>query len=234
MSESTKITDMRKRRFRWVLALMVLCLLSASASALALEGQPVEIVSESPQDLHLEMTETSLADVLRTGEQPFQCGHPREEFHLEEEQTRVVPEVDCRIKAKLTIPAKAANWLGLGSTLIASGVAGNMVEHFKEGHRDLGRTYFLKIDNIGALRTIFKRKRVHALSGYISGSATAVGGEKVFCGSPGSRKSCPIPGNAGAGGFEWQDKVVVCWVFRGGWWVGVAPAHYGEMCPKPI
>ena len=235
MSASTKITDMRKRRFRWVLALMVLCSLSASASALAVEGPQVE-VDESLKHLHLEMPETSIADVLRTGEQPIHCGQPSEEFPAEGGGTMLVPEVDCRIQAKLTVPAKVANWLGLGSPVIASGIAGNMVEHFKDHwHRDLGRTYFLKIDNIGALRATFKRKHVHWLEGYVSGSATEVG-KQVLCESGQPRNSCPVTGTSGERTFRWVDEQVgVCQVFRKGWWLGIQPpASSGGRCPKPI
>lgn len=238
VSASTKTTDMRSRRFRWVLALMVLCLLSACASALAFEGQTGggKVVDESPKHLHLQMLETSLSDVLRTGEVPFHCGQPSEEVPDEGGGTIFVPQVDCRIKAKLTVPAKVANWLGLGSTVIASGVAGDMVEHFKTQYDgDAGRTYFLKIDNIGALRAKFKRKRVHALMGDVSGFATDANGKQVLCESGKPVKSCPVIGEGPHRGFEWQDEnALVCWVFRSGLWVGVSPPHYGARCPKPI
>lgn len=193
-------------------------------------------MDEKPKQLHLGMLETSLSDVLRTGEVPFKCGQPSEEVPNEGGGTIFVPQVDCRIKAKLTVPAKVANWLGLDSPVLASGIAGDMVEHFKTKYDgDAGRTYFLKLDNIGALRAIFKRKRVHALMGYVSGSATNSNGKPVLCESEKPRKSCPVVGEGPHGGFEWQDEdALVCWVFRSGLWVGVSPPSQGARCPKKL
>ena len=238
MSASTKITD-RRRRFRWILPLIMLCLLSACASALAGEGEPgVITVDEKPPQLDPQLVEaTELSDVLRTGKQPIQCGKPKEEFGSEGGGKTIVPEVDCVIKAKLTVPPKVANWLGLNSTVLASGVAGDMVEHYKSRYDgDVGRTYFLEVPNIGVLRAKFKRKRVAQLEGFVSGSATVVGRDQVFCGTERIKKSCPVDGSNGGEEFSWEagEGVLLCYVFRTGVWVGITLPGNEIKCPKRI
>lgn len=181
-----------------------------------------------------EIVDMRLSELLKTGRQGFACGHAKKPSIGRR------TEIDCRIEAKLTVPKKVAQWLGLDSPVLAKGVAGDMVEHYKHDGRPYGRTYFLKIPNISKLRAKLKKKNVISLGGSVDGSITVRDAREVDCESDGEdpyELECPLEGADWDGDrkdreFSWHAyNAKACTVFDDEYLVAVAPRRNGK-CPR--
>jgi hypothetical protein len=208
--------------------LAALCSAGATVPALAQTEEGDECVegcasAQAPVVDNKNFQTAYFLDALRKG-QPFLCGNPADE-------SRKIAEVGCRIDAKISIPAKAAKFLGLSSRVLAHGVAGDMVEHFKEDGDDYGRAYFLELPS--ALRSKLKAKKIRGLGVTITGTITVAGADQVYCGSGRTlHASCPIDYGKKANIWPAQDGEMVCWRVMP-WWVATKSA-WGKMCPRPI
>lgn len=225
------------RRLLLLLLLVVLGSLGAVTVAHAQSDVPAECDSDAcgeggegggvqaPQVDPKNFTNATYKVVLSQG-QPFACGSPK---------TKYGPDVDCRIEAKITVPAKAARYLGLSSRVLAEGVASNRKDHFEVDGDDMGRTYFLEFPS--AIKAKLKAKRVRALGVQITGTITVNGADQIFCDDPKGPKdthpSCPIDYGNKANILSGEDGAMLCWTVMP-WWVAIPSPGWGKMCPKPI
>ena len=149
-------------------------------------------------------------------------------------------DVSCQIDAKVTIKKAVAHFLGLSSTVIASGVAGHPVDHLKDDNDDdLGRVYSLELKD--SVKSALRAKHVRGLGVHITGTVrahtSAFGSypatDKVICDGfdmPSSSDSCPI--KAGKRSIiPAGDGELVCWRYMP--WYLATPAKWGKMCPRP-
>jgi hypothetical protein len=162
---------------------------------------------------------------------PFACGQPAD-------KRRNQPDVSCHIEATITVKSAVASFLGLSSRTIASGVAGNVVDHLTDDNGDdLGRAYFLPLS--AAVRAKLRAKHVRALGVHVTGTVSAhttataysPASDKVTCGSdPNPTDSCHITAPKRV---TWPagDGELVCWRLMP--WYLATPATYGKMCPRP-
>jgi hypothetical protein len=218
--------NIRPSRF---LPIAVIAALSVggAGTALAQEGDCVEECPSGPQAPRIYSEypqETYLTDALRKGH-PFGCGSPAD-------TKRNIPEVDCRIEAKITIPAKAAKYLGLSSRVLAQGVASDRTDHYMDGRQDLGRNYFLK--PASSLKAKLKAKKVLGLGVNITGKISVVGADQIYCNDGNAlHASCPIDyGKNTTVGWRTPADALVCWPVAP-WYVAIK-TKWGQMCPKPI
>lgn len=230
---------MSARRVPFTLsAALALCLVAGVAPGLAQTGDACEEdacagqttrPAEVTNDLHLA---PPFVDVLRRG-YPIPCGNPAD-------PARGVPDVECRVDVKMSIPAKAAKYLGLPSRTLAAGVVSERVEKYRlEDEEDSGRTYMVKLP--AAVRARMSAKKVRALGVTITGAITVPGAEFVTCDSDrGSgptklplRKSCPVDTGRKAMILPAPDGEIVCWTVMP-WWTAVKSPGWGKLCPKPI
>lgn len=152
--------------------------------------------------------------------------------------TKLGGDTSCHIKAKVTIKSAVASFLGLGSTVIASGVAGNVVDHLRdENGDDQGRVYYLPLP--AAVKTKLRAKHARGLGIHITGTFTAhttasgnfPATDLVLCDdSQTPTTSCHIKAPKRvilpAG-----DGEMVCWPFMP--WYLATSIKYGKMCPRP-
>lgn len=208
-------------------AVLALCSIGTALPALAQTTEPGEgDCVEGPCDVQAPTVDNTnfqdapLAAILRRG-QPFVCGAPADA------KTKT-PEVDCRIHATISVPAKAAKFLGLRSPVLAEGDAADKVEHY-DGQ---GRAYFLTLPS--TLRSKLKAKHVRGLGVTITGKITVAGADQIYC-AEGTKPhaSCPIDYGKKANVWSAPDGELVCWPVMP-WWVATKSPGWGKMCPKPI
>jgi hypothetical protein len=210
------------------LAVLLLCIAAAPAIAQVSEpdGSAVRAtpVSVSP----VESNAFPLAYQIRHGV-ALLCGHAPDKRSA---------DISCHIQAKVTIKSAVARFLGLSSTVIASGVAGNVVNHLKDDEgNDEGRAYFLEMP--AAVKAKLRAKHARGLGVHITGRYTAHTGaflgypsiDTVLCdGSEEPTTSCSIKAPKRvilpAG-----DGELVCWPFMP--WYLATSIKYGQWCPRP-
>lgn len=171
-------------------------------------------------------------DVYKRGI-PLPCGSKAD-------TRRRIPEVACRVEAKVTVPAKVASFLRLSSNVIARGVATHKVDDFAPDRDtssgETGRFYFLPLSS--AVKSKLKAKRVGAMGVHITGTIAAVGESQVMCSSEYQRglrtkhSECDFTTGRKARIYGGQDGEMLCWRFMP-WWLGT-PATWGKMCPRPV
>jgi hypothetical protein len=212
----------------WALfAVLALCSIGTALPALAQTTEPGEgdcvegpCGVQAPTVDNVDFHGAPLAAILRRG-QPFVCGAPAD-------AKTETAEVDCRIHATISVPAKAAKFLGLRSRVLAQGEAGDRVEHY-DGQ---GRAYFLTLPS--ALRSKLKAKRVRGLGVTITGKITVAGADQIYCADSSKlHASCSIDYGKKANAWSAPDGELVCWSVMP-WWVATKSPGWGKMCPKPI
>lgn len=215
--------------------LTVLLLSIAAAPALAQVSEPDEGGASGPQpsSVRVEPVQSNafpFSYMIRKGI-ALQCGQAEDKRHRQ-------PDISCHIQAKITVKSAVARFIGLGSTVLASGVAGNVVNHLEDDDgQDEGRVYYLAIP--AAVKDKLRAKHIRALGIHITGTFTAHTGpngnlpatDKVLCnGDEDPADSCSIKAPKRvilpAG-----DGELVCWRYMP--WYLATPAHWGKMCPRP-
>ena len=144
---------------------------------------------------------------------PITCGEPAKGS---------APAVHCRVTARITVKPALVHYLGLGSTVLAHGVAGN-----ETSGRD-GYTYFLKLP--GSALTKLMAKRVKGLGMHVTGSAGLPDGSQFFCDNrPGLVTACPVSSEKLT--TVSKQGAMLCWVYMP--WQLAIPAKWGAKCPRP-
>lgn len=237
-------------RLAALLGALALCLAAVSSTALAgatprqadcspgADGCEGGLGAPVPPTISPEIFARPLAKTLAQG-QMFTCGEPaRDADSYKGPNTVHFPAVRCRIDVTVSVPAKVASYLGLGSRKIAGGVLTDAVDNPRDenGRRMNGQSaYYLAIP--AAVRGRLKAKGIRALGVTIAGTASVVGEDKVYCGNDDSPKpvlhaSCPILMNSKSVTWAGEDGELLCWTIMP-WWTAVK-AHWGKMCPRPM
>jgi hypothetical protein len=216
---------MSRRTLPALFAVLALCSIGGGvALAQTDEGEPCEEACSAQPAAQVDnrsFTTAELSAVLRRG-LPFLCGNPADARF---------PDVDCKINAKITVPAKVAKYIGLHSRVLAHGVAGNRTNHYTPDRDDEGRAYFLEFTDAAKAR--LKAKHIRALGVLATGTITVKGADQILCGTAQTtRASCPLDYGHKANILGAADGELLCWVVMP-WWVATK-TKWGKMCPRPI
>jgi len=220
---------MSRRRLSLV-AVLAMCLSGGAGLAHAqstCDGDSCEGATDAyvPSVDNRSFTWAPYTETLKKG-QAFLCGQPAD-------ARRQTPDVDCRIHARISIPAKAAKYLGLSSRVLTSGDAGGRVDHYKnDDGDDQGRAYFLRFP--ASLKPRLKAKHVVGLGVTVTGTMS-VPGQQVHCASdPGDtlHPSCPISYGRKLQTWPVADGQMACWAVMP--WAVAIKSVWGKRCPRPI
>lgn len=211
-----------------LIAVLAFGLAAFAATASAQQGDCIEECAAGPAAPYLSgaMLYEDFDKVMAHG-QGFSCPEDRQDKSL-----------TCRIDVKITVPAKVASYLRLGSRTLVDGVASRVVEHYKVGRRDQGRTYFLPLP--ASVKSKLKAKRIQAMGVAIHTTVTIPGKDKFYCPNeqsrtPPPRTSCSFDTDDESGRtMIWGagDGEIVCWNYMP--WGAAIPTKWGARCPRPV
>jgi hypothetical protein len=216
-----------------LLCLAVLLLSIAAAPVLAQVSEPDEGGGgPQPSSVRVEpvLSNSTPAPYMFRKGAALQCGQAEDKRHNS-------PDISCHINAKITVKQAVASFLGLSSTVIASGVPSRVVDHLMVDDEDEGRVYFLELKQ--SVKDKLRAKHIRALGVHITGTFTAhtsattrsPATDKVLCnGAEDPTTSCSIKAGKRT---IWPagDGELVCWRFMP--WYLATPARWGKMCPRP-